>query len=44
MKLTKFQKTGYGGTKNGVMWVKETNPYWLYYKQTLKTLDEMVIE
>ncbi len=44
MKMTKFQCIGVGSGKIGTMWVKETNPYYRYYKQTLKTLDEMVIE
>lgn len=40
MKITKFQLYDRTKGKTGTMWVKETNPFYLYYKYTFKTLNE----
>jgi len=44
MKMTKFLRRDlWKGMPCGTMWVKETNPYWKYYKQNLKTLKEIEV-
>jgi hypothetical protein len=40
MKMTKFQKEDRTKGECGTMWVKETNPYYSYYRQTFKVLGE----
>ena len=41
MKITKFQIYDRTRGKCGTIWVKETNPYWEYYKQVFQTLKEV---
>ena len=44
MRITKFQKEDRTKGRCGTMWVKDNNPFYNYYKQTFKVLEEKEVE